>query len=345
MSSRTQSGVHADHRARPSPAAVPFVAVHGPAAASEALRHCVAVIGNFDGVHRGHAGVVARARALAQRLSRPCVVVTFEPHPLDYFKGPGTVFRLTPEAAKATAMSRLGLDGMIVVGFDARVAGQSAESFVAEVLVGQLAIAAAVVGYDFHFGKGRAGSPAFLREAGRRYGFEVEVVDEIRADVEGHSEALHSTAARHALENGNVEEAARLLGHAWFVVGEVIHGEKRGRDLGFPTANLRLDASCRLRHGIYAVRMSVDGQVRDGVASFGSRPTFDDGAPLLEVFLFDFAGDLYGKTVEVAFLGWIRGEVKFEGAEALVERMHRDVEEANAILRGAGADRMSVAEN
>jgi riboflavin kinase / FMN adenylyltransferase len=311
----------------------PFLIAEDPAAVPEALRHCVAAIGNFDGVHRGHAAVIGRAKALARRVERPCAVITFEPHPTDFFKGPGSVFRLTPQRAKALALARLGIDGMVVVPFDARRAMQSPEAFVREVLVEGLAITAAVVGYDFHFGKARAGTPEFLREAGQQRGFGVEVVEAIRADVEGRPEALHSTAARHALEAGDVAEAARLLGHEWFVVGEVIHGEKRGREMGFPTANLRLDPSCRLRHGIYAVRVAVDGAHRQGVASFGRRPTFDNGAPLLEIFIFDFSGDLYGKTLEVAFVGWLRGEEKFEGMEPLIAQMRRDADNAKLLLQ------------
>ena len=296
-------------------------------------RGSVVAIGNFDGAHRGHAAVVARAMALARKLGRPAAALTFEPHPVDYFAGPGTVFRLTPEAAKARALRRFGLDGMIVFSFDAGVAGQPAEDFVRERLVRQLGVAGVVAGYDFHFGKARGGSPAFLAEAGKRHGFAVEIVEKVVADADGEPEAVHSNRARVALEQGDVAEAARLLGHPWFVVGEVIHGQKLGRTLGFPTANLALDPSCRLRHGIYAVRFAVDGRTHGGVANFGSRPTVTaNGAPLLEVFVFDFSGDLYGKTAEVSFAGFIRGEEKFPSLDALVEEMNRDKEKARAIL-------------
>jgi riboflavin kinase/FMN adenylyltransferase len=293
-------------------------------------------IGNFDGAHQGHAVVAAHAVALAKRLNRPAIALTFEPHPVDYFSGAGTVFRLTPETAKARALRGFGLAGMIVLPFDSAIANQSAEDFVAAILVGRLAISGAVVGYDFHFGKARQGSPAFLADAGARYGFEVDIVDKVLADIQGAPEAVHSNKARAALESGNVQEAAMLLGHPWFVIGEVIHGQKLGRTLGFPTANIALDPSCRLRHGIYAVRFHVDGRSYGGVANFGSRPTVTaNGAPLLEVYVFDFDGDLYGKIAEVTFAEFIRPEAKFDGLDALVAEMNRDKEKARRILAGA----------
>jgi riboflavin kinase/FMN adenylyltransferase len=304
-----------------------------PAALPLTLARPVVAIGNFDGAHRGHAAVIGRARAMARRLGRPLAALTFEPHPVDFFSGPGTVFRLTPEAARARALGRFGVDAVIVLGFDASLAGQPAENFVADILVDRLGIAGAVVGYDFHFGKARGGSPEFLIEAGRRHGFEVEVVPKVMADADGAPEAVHSNAARAALEAGDVALATRLLGHEWFVVGEVIHGQKLGRTLGFPTANIALDPSCRLRHGIYAVRLAVDGVTHGGVANFGSRPTVaENGAPLLEVFVFDFSGDLYGKPVEVAFVDWIRGEEKFGSLDDLVAAMNVDKARARAIL-------------
>ncbi len=335
-----------DHRAQfklrdpgiltPDNARRPFV-FHDPARAPPGLDHAVVAIGNFDGAHQGHAVVAAHAIALGLRIGRPAVALTFEPHPVDYFSGPGTVFRLTPEAAKARALKRFGLDGMIVLPFNAKIASQSAEDFIAEILVGRLGVSGAVVGYDFHFGRARGGSPAFLAEAGKRHGFVVEIVDKVLADVQGAPEAVHSNKARAALENGDVEEAARLLGHPWFIVGEVIHGQKLGRTLGFPTANIALDPSCRLRHGIYAVRFRVDGTTHDGVANFGSRPTVTaNGAPLLEVFVFDFKGDLYGKTAEITPVGWIRGEEKFDGLDALVAEMNRDKEKARVMLAARG---------
>ena len=313
-----------------------MILVQDPASPPPGLTGAVVAIGTFDGVHRGHAAVIAQAQALAARLGRPAAALTFEPHPVDYFAGPGTIFRLTPVDEKMRCLARLGLDGLVVLTFDAGLASLSAEDFVREILVKGLGISAAVVGYDFHFGKARGGSPGFLIDAGQRYGFEVEIVEQVVADADGPPEAVQSNSARVALEAGDVARAARLLGHPWFIVGEVVHGQKLGRTLGFPTANVVLDPSCRLRHGIYAVRFSVDGQTFGGVANFGRRPTVTDaGAPLLEVFVFDFDGDLYGKTVEVAFVDWIRGEEKFPGLEALVQAMNRDKDKARALLASA----------
>lgn len=309
-----------------------FVVMRDPADLPARLANPVVALGNFDGVHRGHAAVIGRARDLAKRLSRPCAVLTFEPHPADFFAGAGTVFRLTPEPAKALALQRIGLDGMIILPFNKELATVEAEDFVKTILVQRLGISAAVAGYDFHFGKNRAGSPDFLKEAGKRHGFEVEIIEKIVADQDGSLEAVHSGATRQALKRGDVGLARRLLGHKYFVTGTIIHGQKLGRTIGFPTANLELDASSQLRHGIYAVRMDVDGRSHDGVASWGRRPTVDNGAPLLEVFLFDFSGDLYGKTVEVGFVEWIRPEEKFDGLEPMMARIEQDVAEARAIL-------------
>jgi riboflavin kinase/FMN adenylyltransferase len=315
-----------------------FTIVRDPAGPPElvggvgSLAGAVVAIGNFDGVHRGHKAVIERAKALAGRLGRPAAALTFEPHPADFFAGRSVIFRLTPEPAKALALARLGLDGMIVLSFDAALAGLTAERFVTDILVDRLAVSGVVIGYDFHFGKGRQGSPAFLTEAGRSHGFLVEVVEKVTHDDAGDLTAVNSTATRQALEQGDVATARRLLGHPFFIVGEVIHGAKLGRSLGFPTVNILPDPSCRLRHGIYAVRLSIDGRAYGGVASYGRRPTFDNGPTLLEVFVFDFSGDLYGKTIEIDFVGWIRAEEKFASVAALVTEIERDVERARLLL-------------
>ncbi|MHB8886213.1 MAG: bifunctional riboflavin kinase/FAD synthetase [Methylovirgula sp.] len=309
-----------------------FLVAIDPEGPPEGLAGAVVAIGNFDGVHRGHVAVIKRAEALASRLGKPCAVLTFEPHPSDFFLGANTIFRLTSCDTKAVALKRLGIDGMIVLRFDAALAALSAEDFVRDVLVGRLQVAAVVAGYDFHFGKARSGTPAFLVEAGQRYGFDVEIVERIAADANGSIEAASSTAMRTALEIGDVARAEHLLGHPYFVIGEVIHGDKRGASIGFPTANLRLDASNRLRHGVYAVEVRFHDAIYSGVANYGRRPTFDNGAPLLEVFLFDFSGDLYGQTLEVAFRGFIRAEAKFASLDALKAQIKQDEATARTML-------------
>jgi riboflavin kinase/FMN adenylyltransferase len=199
-------------------------------------------------------------------------------------------------------------------------------------LVGRFGIGGAAIGFDFHFGHNRQGSPAYLTEQGARLGFAVDIVP----PLEDEGRPVSSGAVRAALSQGKVVEAAELLGAPWFVSGEVIHGDKRGRDLGFPTANLRLDPACGLKYGIYAVRVAVGGKRHDGVASFGVRPMFDAGAPLLEVFLFDFDRDLYGQSIDVAFIGWVRHEQKLESVDVLKRQMSADSAQARDALKRAG---------
>jgi len=218
-----------------------------------------------------------------------------------------------------------------VMTFDKARAGTTAQDFIHHDLIGRLGISGIAVGYDFHFGKGRVGSPSLLVSEAPRLGIEVDVQPHV--DVE--ERPVSSSVIRMALAEGQIEDATLMLGGPWFVAGEVIHGEKRGRDLGYPTANIRLDKNCGLKHGIYAVRVGCGDERYDGVASFGRRPTFDNGAPLLEAFLFDFNGDLYGKTLDIAFIGFIREEAKFDSVEALVARMDEDSAQARARLAAA----------
>ncbi|MGA3307654.1 MAG: bifunctional riboflavin kinase/FAD synthetase [Xanthobacteraceae bacterium] len=297
-----------------------------------ALRGAVLAVGNFDGVHRGHRAVIAAARDHAKRLGKAAAVLTFEPHPRAFFNPGEPLFRLTDEATKLRLLASTGLDGVIVLTFDAALASVTAEDFVARILVGRFAISGAVIGFNFHFGMNRAGSPDFLAAEGSKYGFAVDVVPPFELD----GRPVSSGPIRDALAAGRLDEAAAFLGFPWFVSGAVIHGDKRGRQLGFPTANLRLDAACGLRHGVYAVRAAFGGRRYDGVANFGRRPMFDTGAVLLEVFLFDFAGDLYGQSIDVAFIGWIREEEVFGSVDELVRRMKEDSRVARAALLRAG---------
>lgn len=297
-----------------------------------ALRRAFVAVGNFDGMHRGHRAVIDRALELAHEDRRPAIALTFEPHPRAFFRRDQPLFRLTPEPEKIRLLAAAGLDGVVVMNFDGKLAGVTAENFVAEVLVRRLSVVGVIVGTDFHFGKRRQGTPDFLQEQGEERGFEVDLV----RPVLFRGKPVSSSAIREALGRGEVEQAEKLLGHIWFVSGKVIHGEKRGRELGYPTANLALDPACGLAHGIYAVRVRVRGEMRDGVASFGRRPTFGEGAPLLEIFLFDFSGDIYGEEIDVAFIGWIRPEAKFGSADELVRQMDADSAAAREKLAALG---------
>lgn len=295
-----------------------------------------AAIGNFDGVHRGHHHLLDVTRAEALRLGVPSAVLTFEPHPRDFFRPDTPAFRLTSESGKLKLLGAFGIDLVFLKRFDGDLAGTSARSFVRDVLRRELGLRGLVIGGDFHFGRGREGTPALLAELGREAGMDV-VVEQM---VEGQGAPVSSTRIRAALAEGDVATAEGLLGYRWFVEGEVRHGEKIGRTLGFPTANIWLPPGTDLRHGIYAVRVAIaPGVVHGGVASFGRRPTFDDGAPLFETYLFDFAGNLYGRRIEIELLDWIRPEEKFSSAEALVAAMQGDAAKAREI---AAAPRAAI---
>jgi riboflavin kinase/FMN adenylyltransferase len=292
----------------------------------------VVAMGNFDGVHLGHRAVIEAALRMGHAHGQPALAVTFEPHPRSFFSPNSPQFRLTDEAGKLRLLAGTGLAGAVVMTFDKSRAGTTAQDFIHHDLIGRLGISGIAVGYDFHFGKGRVGSPSLLVSEAPRLGIEVDV----QAHVDIEERPVSSSAIRMALAEGQIEDATAMLGGPWFVTGVVIHGDKRGRDLGYPTANIRLDKHCGLKHGIYAVRVGRGqgkNQARfEGVASFGRRPTFDNGAPLLEVFLFDFNGDLYGEALDVAFIGFIRDELKFDGVDALVRQMDDDSAKARASL-------------
>ncbi len=294
----------------------------------DALRGAVLALGNFDGVHRGHAELARAAVHLARERGTVAAAFTFEPHPRSLFRPQEPVFRLTPPALKAELLAGIGFARSLVLPFDQDIAAIEAAAFVDELLIGRLGAAGLVCGYDFHFGKGRTGSPELLQAHGLAAGIPVMVVP----PLSWQGEPVSSTLIRLALEAGDVARAAAFLGRPWLVRGLVLHGDKRGRDLGYPTANMHLARDCRLKYGIYAVRMKIDGIWHDGVASFGSRPTFDDGAPRLETFVFDFKGDLYGRVVDVAFVDWLRGEAKFDTLEALIAQMDADCARARDIL-------------
>jgi riboflavin kinase/FMN adenylyltransferase len=312
-----------------------FTIIRDTTPAAAIPKGAVVAMGNFDGVHLGHRAVIAAALQMGRAHGRPALAVTFEPHPRSFFSPNSPQFRLTDETSKLRLLAGTGLAGAVVMAFDKTRAGTTAQDFIHHDLIERLGISGIAVGYDFHFGKGRVGSPSLLVSEAPRLGIEVDV----QAHVDIEERPVSSSAIRMALAEGQIEDATRMLGGPWFVAGEVIHGEKRGRDLGYPTANIRLDKNCGLKHGIYAVRVGRGAgkdQVRfDGVASFGRRPTFDNGAPLLEIFLFDFKGDLYGTALDVAFIGFIREELKFDSVEALIRQMDDDSARARKLLAAA----------
>jgi len=288
-------------------------------------------MGNFDGVHLGHRTVIGAALRMAELHKTRALAVTFEPHPRLFFSPNTPQFRLSDEAAKLRLLAGTGLAGAVVMTFDKARASTTAHDFIHHDLIERLGISGIAVGYDFHFGKGRVGSPSLLATEAPRLGIEVDIQPHVDID----ERPVSSTAIRMALAEGQIAEATEMLQGPWFITGEVIHGQKLGRDLGFPTANIRLPPSCGLRHGIYAVRVGRGNARLEGVASFGRRPTFDNGAPLLEVFLFDFKGDLYGQTLDVAFIAYIRDELKFDGVDALIHQMNDDSAKARTALAAA----------
>lgn len=299
-----------------------------------ALRGGVVAIGNFDGVHRGHQAVIGHARDIATREGRPLVCLTFEPHPRTVFRPDQPVARLTPAPIKAQLLGALGCDAVVEQNFTRSFAAASADSFVTDSLVDALGAAHVVVGYDFHYGTKRSGTAQTLRDAGAVHGFGVSVVDAF--DDEGGA-LVSSSRIRSDIEAGDMAGANALLGYRFMVAGEIVHGRKLGRTLGYPTANMTLPDDTILMHGIYAValRRPGGGAPLPGVASFGRRPTFDDGAPLFETFLFDFSDQLYGEHVSVSIFARLRGELQFDGVEALVRQMDQDSLEARAVLDAA----------
>jgi riboflavin kinase/FMN adenylyltransferase len=309
----------------------PFLVARDDGPALDRLRGGVVAIGNFDGVHRGHRAVIDAAIARARVAGRPAAALTFEPHPRSFFQPDAPSFRLTSEAAKLRLLAATGLNGAVILSFDAALAGLSAEQFVAGILVDRLEIRGAAIGFNFHFGKERRGSPIFLEAQGATHGFAVDVVPPFQLG----GRRVSSGAIRDALAMGRTAEANELLGYPYFVTGQVVHGDKRGRELGYPTANIQLGPDCGLKHGVYAVRVAVGGVRYGGVANFGRRPMFDTGVVLLEVFLFDFSGDLYGAALDVAFIAWIRPEMNFGSVEELIRRMDDDSRHARTALARA----------
>jgi riboflavin kinase/FMN adenylyltransferase len=289
-------------------------------------------IGNFDGVHRGHQAVIGEALRAARAAGRPGGVLTFEPHPRRFFKPDGLPFLLTRLRTKLRIIAGLGATVVYALRFNARLAALDAETFVDEVLVGGLGVAEAVVGYDFVFGRGRRGSPELLRERLAHHGRLCRIMPPVAAaSLEAEEGMIYSsTGVRDALVAGDPVAAAAILGRPFEIEGHVRHGDQRGRLIGFPTANIELGDYLRPRLGVYAVRVRIgrDPLVRDGVANLGMRPTVGGTAPRLEVHLFDFAGDLYGRQLAVALSQFIRPEIKFPGLDALKVQIAEDAARA-----------------
>ncbi len=296
-------------------------------------RGSVLAIGNFDGVHLGHRRVIEETRAIAARLGAPAAVMTFEPHPRRLFQPDAPPFRLSSRAARARALADLGIDLLVVGDFDRAFAAVTAEAFIDEFLIGRLGVRHVVVGDGFRFGHRRTGDLAMLAGRGAAAGFGISpaplVLDATGAPVA-------SRTIRTALEKGDLPAAAALLGRAWEIEGTVVHGDARGRDLGFPTANVDMGDYLHPARGVYAVRAGVTEKNGltwyAGAASFGLRPQFDGTDARLEVFILDFAGDLYDAPLRVEFHAYLRGEQRFSDVEGLIAQMHRDVAETRRIL-------------
>lgn len=297
---------------------------------AESRAPCALTIGNFDGVHRGHQSLLARARAAADARGLPLCVMTFEPHPREFFTPDKAPTRIALLRDKLESLRRNGVDRVVVEHFNAHFAGQSPQEFVENVLWHGLHARWVLVGDDFRFGARRAGDVAYLQEAGRRYGFDVEQMGSVS---EG-GIRISSSAVRQALADGDLEHARRLLGHGYAISGHVIHGRKLGRDLGFPTLNLRISHKRPAVNGIFVVQVhGIADHPLPGVASIGVRPTIEDaGRVLLEVHLFDFNESLYGKLVRVEFMKKLRDEARFDSLEELTAAIAKDSADARAFF-------------
>jgi riboflavin kinase / FMN adenylyltransferase len=294
----------------------------------DAMRGAIVALGNFDGFHLGHQAVVGRAIQKAAHERRPAMVATFDPHPVRFFRPDLPPFRLTSLDQRERLFMAAGADAMLVFDFNAELAATSAEDFV-RLLADEVGAAGVVTGEDFTFGKGRAGNAITLRALSAAHGMSAEAVAPIALE----SRVISSSRIREALQAGDPGTATHLLSRPFAIEGEVIHGDKRGRELGWPTANMELGRYLRPKYGIYAVRARLpDGSEHGGVASLGTRPMFDPPRELLETFIFDFDGDLYGQTIEVDLIAYLRPELKLDGIEALKAQMAEDERQAHAAL-------------
>lgn len=300
----------------------------------ESLRGAVIALGNFDGFHKGHQAVAREAIEWARAEGRPAIIATFDPHPVRLFKPEVPPFRLTTLEQRQELYLAAGATAMLVFHFDAELAGTSAEDFVHDLLGRRLGVVGVVTGEDFTFGKGRAGNRARLEELGREAGIAARAVPAV---MDG-GEPVSSSRVREALREGDPQEAARLLTRPFAIRGVVEHGDKRGRAIGYPTANLAIESYLRPKFGVYAVtgRVLATGQALQGAANIGVRPQFEPPRELLEPHFFDFAGDLYGQEIEVAFHHFLRPEAAFDSLDWLVAQIDSDCTEARRLLASVG---------
>ena len=306
-----------------------MIRLDGHTRIDEPLRGGVIALGNFDGFHAGHQAVVGRAVHHAKDDGRPAIVATFDPHPVRFFKPDVPPFRLTTLDQRQELFAAAGADAMLVLPFDAALAGTTAQDFISTLLLDRYGAAGVVTGSDFVFGKGRGGDVVTLAEHARTHGFFTEMV----APVDDAEEVISSSRIREALQAGDCAAATRLLTRPFTVRGRVQHGDKNGRLLGFPTANIEMGQYLRPRYGIYAVTGRLpDGRILKGAANLGIRPTFDPPKELLEPHFFDFAEDLYGQEIDVAFHAFIRPEARFDDMDALMAQIAEDCDEAKRLL-------------
>lgn len=306
-----------------------MIRLDGHARIDDPLRGGVIALGNFDGFHAGHQAVVGRSVRHARDEGRACIVATFDPHPVRFFKPDIPPFRLTTLDQRQELFAAAGADAMLVLPFDAALAGTTAEDFITRLLLDRYGAAGVVTGSDFVFGKGRGGDVVTLADHARTHGFFTEMV----APVDDTQEVVSSSRIRDALRDGDCDTAARLLTRPFTVRGIVEHGDKNGRLLGFPTANIDMGNYLRPRYGIYAVTGRLpDGRLLKGAANIGIRPSFDPPKELLEPHFFDFAGDLYGQEIDIAFRAFIRPEAKFDDMDALTAQIAADCDRARELL-------------
>ncbi len=288
----------------------------------------VLTIGNFDGVHLGHREIFRRVVDKARELNGTSVVVTFEPHPLRFLAPDKAPLRLNTPEEKIRLFGASCIDMLVVLKFDETLASMSAQEFVEQILVAKLGVAHLIVGYDYAFGRNREGDTKFLSAQADRFGFTLEVLEAVRAEQQAHS----STAIRDVLRAGRVAEAVKILGRNFTLDGKVVHGDGRGRKLGFPTANLVTEKEILPRDGVYVVKVKWREEYYDGVINIGRRPTFEKSAPTLEIHLIDFEGDLYGERLRIYFVDRLRDELKFSSVEALQEAVLEDIRNAKTLL-------------